>query len=509
MNIFRSGSSDEEDVGDWTNVNAPEQNPPDNLHVFGEQPGPVNPPPRNSEPVVYFLMFCTVGLLQRFVDQTNVYAEQFIATHNLRPKSRVHQWQPTTLAEMKGFIAAILNMGIIQLPEISMYWSTESSVQQPFFRRLFRRNRFQLLLKFFHMEDNNNIHPRGHPQYNPIAKYQFLVSFANRQFKEHYLPSQHLAIDESMIGTRGRFSYCQFMPNKRHARFGVKLWMLVESASKYCVQFFVYRGKRFDPTPPEGQGYDVVMRLLRVSNLLNRGYHVIVDNFFCTYRLARALLNFGTYLTGTIRKNRDIPAAAKTAKPPVGTSRYWRNGNALLVAFREKASKVVRVLSTRAEARNQNNKPVIISDIYNPYMCGVDVHDMQLYVYHDERRTVKVWKKVTFNLISRMLLNAYQIYKQNTDARVPLTRRKFNTSVIEALAADHLRAQAVQEHDAPLRERQAENIQAGVRLLPGRRESECVVCSRKNGNGRKRSRTVCVVCERGLHVACEDRHKHN
>ena len=305
-----------------------------------------------------------------------------------------------------------------------------------------------------------------------------------------------------MIGTRGRFCYRQFMPNKRHARFGVKLWLLVESHSKYCLQFIVYRGKRYDPAPPEGQGYDIVMRLLRVCNLLNRVYHVVVDNFFTSARLASALFEQGTYLTGTVRKNRDIAPAAKTARIPVGDSRYWRKGNTLLVAFREKQTKTVLVLSTDSEARNERNKPSMITNIYNPYMCGVDLHDMMLYTYHDERKTVKVWKKVVFNIISRMMFNAYQIYLQNTSNPRPLSRLAFNSSVIDALAADHLRGQAVRA--APLQE----NLQAGVRKLPGHQERDCCMCSKKNGNGRKRSRTVCVICSKGLHLQCQPLHRH-
>jgi len=146
-------------------------------------------------------------------------------------------------------------------------------------------------------------------------------------------------------------------------------------------------------------------------------------------------------------------------------------------------------------------------------MCGVDVHDMQLYAYHDERRTVKVWKKVTFNIISRMLFNSYQLYVQNTNAPRPLSRRQFYSSVIESFSTDHLRALAIQPpprgavvQPRPLQA--VENIQAGVRQLSDKREKDCVVCSRKNGNGRKRSRTECVVCKRGLHLICEKRHKH-
>lgn len=52
------------------------------------------------------------------------------------------------------------------------------------------------------------------------------------------------------------------------------------------------------------------------------------------------------------------------------------------------------------------NKPDVILE-YNKYMGGIDISDMMVYAYMDERRTVKVWKKVVFSLFSRMILNAY------------------------------------------------------------------------------------------------------
>lgn len=64
-------------------------------------------------------------------------------------------------------------------------------------------------------------------------------------------------------------------------------------------------------------------------------------------------------------------------------------------------------------------KPAIISD-YNNYMGGIDAFDMMLYSYLDERRTIKYWKKITFNFFSRMLLNAYILY-QSTSKKMKLS----------------------------------------------------------------------------------------
>ena len=371
---------------------------------------------------------------------------------------------------------------------------------------MFTRDRFQLLLQFFHVVDNSSIPPRDSPNYDPAAKFMPVFNHVNKVFKAHYLPGQFLSVDESLVGTRGRSKIIQFMPNKRHSRFGVKLWMLIESATKFCYQLFVYRGSKYDKVPEKGLGYDIVIRLLRVSNLLNRAYHVVVDNFFTGIQLARDLLSVGTFLTGTIRYNR-LPRKIQKANVAVGQTKYWRDNELLLSSFHPQKTKrhPVAVMSTNGEAKNvvakQKIKPSVITEIYNKYMGGVDCHDQMLYAYHDERKTVKVWKKVVFNLISQMLLNAYAIYIQNTSDTKKLIRKHFNLSVIQSLAQDHLRGVAVVKSKKT-------KIEAGVRKLPGSKEKDCCICSDRKNNIRRRSKTVCVVCHLGLHLSCQPQHKH-
>ena len=43
---------------------------------------------------------------------------------------------------MKAFVGLILNMGLVQVPEIKEYWSRDET---PFFRRVFSRDRFHIL----------------------------------------------------------------------------------------------------------------------------------------------------------------------------------------------------------------------------------------------------------------------------------------------------------------------------------------------------------------------------
>jgi hypothetical protein len=46
-------------------------------------------------------------------------------------------------------------------------------------------------------------------------------------------------------------------------------------------------------------------------------------------------------------------------------------------------------------------------------MGGINSSDMMLYTYLDERQTVCYWEKVAFNIIARMVLNSYILYKGN------------------------------------------------------------------------------------------------
>jgi hypothetical protein len=46
-------------------------------------------------------------------------------------------------------------------------------------------------------------------------------------------------------------------------------------------------------------------------------------------------------------------------------------------------------------------------------MGGIDSSDMMLYTYLAERPTVHYWKKVAYNITARMVLNSYNLYKEN------------------------------------------------------------------------------------------------
>lgn len=492
----------------------------DETFIFDEIPGPKHCPDGNSKPIDYFYLFFTVNLLTRFVDMTNLYARNYLRSHdNLSPNARARSWKPVTVSEMKGFLATIFNMGIVRKPTIESYWSTNELVATPWFRKMFSRNRFESLLQFFHLVDNRNLPRPGEPNYDPSAKFQPLVDHANRVFRTHYTPHRELSVDESLIGTKSRSKLTQYLPNKHHHRWGIKLWMLCDSVSKYCLGFSCYKGKLDDGKAEHGLAHKVVIDLLKLGPYLNKGFSLYVDNFFMSLPLADNLFSNMTYVTGTMRRNRKgIPEAMK-GKFNVGQRMYKRRDHKLMLAYREKVSQKnpVLLLSTKCVAKSiqkrkiRNNveilkeKPEMI-DLYNSYMGGIDHSDQMLYVYLDERRTVKYWKKVVFNIFARMILNLYIIYKENNTGK-DMSRLQFTLLIIEELSKEWLEQRNAPD---PLAGGDHRVVRFGMETLPDKKERNCSVCSPVSlaaGGKRKKSRTICVRCGKGVHPVCFGQHK--
>ena len=110
-------------------------------------------------------------------------------------------WGPVTKEEMKGFIAVILNMGIIQLGDLKEYWLTEDTNNLPFFRSVFSRDRFFQIFGALHVGDIDSTTKRG--------KIQPFLDRICPAFEAAFTPSQQIAIDESVITYKGRVSFRQ------------------------------------------------------------------------------------------------------------------------------------------------------------------------------------------------------------------------------------------------------------------------------------------------------------
>ncbi|UYV81615.1 ZKSCAN1 [Cordylochernes scorpioides] len=397
---FSDEEVDENQPSPWVRVYTPFST--SKTLTFGEVCGPQHLPPSIIRPIEYFLLFITINLMKEIVAFTNKCAQTLLASNRdkLPLFSRKLAWKDTTLDEMMAFIGVIFNMGNVKKNQIRDYWSKNELLETPWFGKVMSRGRFELLYSCFSLIDDSNLVPSSHPDYNPTARFEKLIEHVNNKFIYYYKPTQNLRVDESLVCLKNRTRLRQYMPQKHHGRFGVKLWMLCESKTGYCLRMKPYKGK-LSPII-KALSYDVPMNLLQESSLLGKGYHLITDNFFTSINLAKDLLDSHTYLTGTIRTNRKgLPKTLKSAKLGVDESLYMVNNNLLALAYKEKKSKPpVKFLSTFCDASSGKKK---VSDqrdypqmkiCYDSYMGGVDLNDQMLYTYMDERKGRKFYRKL-------------------------------------------------------------------------------------------------------------------
>ena len=84
-----------------------------------------------------FQKFIDEDMWQLFAEQTNIYANQFLAANpNLKPRSRARSWMDTNPTEMKTLIGL---QDIVQKPENGMYFSKRESIVTPYFSQIMKK----------------------------------------------------------------------------------------------------------------------------------------------------------------------------------------------------------------------------------------------------------------------------------------------------------------------------------------------------------------------------------
>uniref|UniRef100_A0A914CTH7 PiggyBac transposable element-derived protein domain-containing protein n=1 Tax=Acrobeloides nanus TaxID=290746 RepID=A0A914CTH7_9BILA len=61
-------------------------------------------------------------------------------------------------------------------------------------------------------------------------------------------PGEIITIDESLVEFHGRVAFRQYIPTKA-ARYGIKIWQLVDRNSLYVYNSIIYDGKRNTEIP--------------------------------------------------------------------------------------------------------------------------------------------------------------------------------------------------------------------------------------------------------------------
>lgn len=102
-------------------------------------------------------------------------------------------------------------MSLISKPTIQSYWSTDKSIETPYFKNIMSRNRFIFITKNLHFSSINNSN-------DAVTKIREASQIVEKTFISMYVPSKNISIDESLMSRRSRLHYIQFIILEQNER---------------------------------------------------------------------------------------------------------------------------------------------------------------------------------------------------------------------------------------------------------------------------------------------------
>ena len=237
------------------------------------------------------------------------------------------------------------------------------------------------------------------------------------------------------------------------AKWHLKLYEVSDARTGYVVAYEIYSGKDSSKMVRDADVLDpqcntttkTVVGLLQKGNLLVKGHHVYMDNYYCSPELFYELHHKETFVCGTSRSNRKgMPKSVTQAKlRNNGDCVFRRNGPLLCLKWREKkgARKDDTMLTTIHEAvfvetgqenreSNKVKKPESVY-YYCGHMGGVDLSDQLLNYYSFLRKSMKWSRKLLIHLFNLVILNAYILNKHYGGQK--LTHDEFRDHLVKYL----------------------------------------------------------------------------
>ena len=341
------------------------------------------------------------------------------------------------------------------------------------------------------------------------TKVQPLLDLLIPAFQCHFIPDQHIAVDESMTGFKGRVSFRQYVRGKPHP-FGIKAFVLADSKTGYLHNVRIYFGAETDivEDPSLLQTTRTVITL--AEHLQKKAYHLYCDRFYTSPELSVALREMGVMLTGTVRTNRRgmLLAVKAPGKPKLkkGETKAYRAGETMVLQWQDKrlvtllsSAHSCNVVEVRTRRGQLKEKPLAVQD-YNDHMLGVDKMDQLATYYSFLHKYVKWWRKVLFWLLEVATVNAYIVYSTHVQhsGQRPMAHLQFCRAVIHRLVSHHLLLPS-QPRPGHHPDQSLERLRNVAHYSEeGSTRRDCRVCS--SGSRRRTTKFYCVTCSDHCHL---------
>ena len=225
----------------------------------------------------------------------HVFLKTFPVLNLLKQQTNLHAAQKDFDAafskpEIKGFLAYVIAMGLVKVPDKKLYWTESDELFNfPFFTKHMKSTLFFNILHNLHLADSAKMVPRGKPGHDRLYLVRAYMDVLRRAWQEAYQPQQSVSVDEMMLPYKGRTLLRQYIKSKP-TKWGLKMWALCESPSGYIYNMDLYSGKTGDIDKDQDDispSTDAILKSLgsrtvwRLAQpLMGQWYCIYMDNFF-------------------------------------------------------------------------------------------------------------------------------------------------------------------------------------------------------------------------------------
>ena len=121
-------------------------------------------------------LFVTDAMMELLVVETNRYYEP-----NKPVGRNSRDWKPLTVEEFRDFVAVTIIMSFHTVPSIEHYWSSDPLLRVPAIQQVMGRSRYQQILRFLHLVDNDKLPVFGEPGYRKSGKIAHFLELFRQQ----------------------------------------------------------------------------------------------------------------------------------------------------------------------------------------------------------------------------------------------------------------------------------------------------------------------------------------
>ncbi|XP_031337226.1 uncharacterized protein LOC116166413 [Photinus pyralis] len=380
-------------------------------------------------------LFFPLQTVEHVVNCTNIYLDK------LRPNyQRERDCRRTDTTEIYALFGLLYLAGVkkAQYLNTKELWTDDGTAPE-IFRLTMSRERFHLLLRSLRFDDINDRENRK--QFDNLAPIRQVFEEFVQKCQNNYQIGEYCTVDEMLESFRGRCKFRQYIANKP-AKYGLKIWALVDSKMYYTHNLEVYAGKQPDgPFKLDNSASAVVKRI--TQPILNTGRNVTMDNYFTSIPLAKYMLQMKTTIVVTVRKNkRELPTVFLNTKDrPLRSTMFAFHDKIVVASYTPKRGKNVLTLSTfhSGDTIDPESGDLLKPDIitfYNKTKGGVDVVDELKSLYSVSRFCCRWPLRLFFTIMDIGVINSQIIFKSNTE--IIQDRRIYLKELAQELIKPHL-----------------------------------------------------------------------